>query len=71
MKREYDVTVEEGEDGYRIGRVPSLPGCHTQSKTLEELLERMEEAIELVVEDLDDGEPVNDPMFVGAYRVAV
>ncbi len=71
MKREYTVIVEQGEDGYLIGRVPSLPGCHTQGKTLDQLLQRMKEAIELVLEDMDDDRPANDPEFIGAHRVAV
>ena len=71
MKHEYTAIVEQGEDGYLIGRVPSLPGCATQGKTLEELLERMKEAIQLVLEDLDEDEPANDPVFIGAHRVAV
>ena len=71
VKHEYTVIVEQGEDGYLIGRVPSLPGCHTQGRTLEELLERMKEAIELVLEDADEVQPMNDPVFIGAHRVAV
>lgn len=46
MKREMHVVIERDEEGWLIGSVPSLPGCHTQARTLDELAERMQEAIE-------------------------
>ena len=51
MKREYTVIVEQGENGYLIGSVPALPGCHTQGRSLGELLDHMKEAIELVFDE--------------------
>jgi hypothetical protein len=33
MKKEFNVIIEEGEDGYYISEVIELPGCHTQAKT--------------------------------------
>ena len=47
---EFIVVIERDEDGYLVGSVPSLHGCHTQAKTMDELLERMEEAIQLCLE---------------------
>ena len=47
MKCEFEVIIEKDKDGYYIGSVKELPGCHTQAKTLEELNKRMIEAIEL------------------------
>jgi predicted RNase H-like HicB family nuclease len=38
------------EDGYYVGSVPELPGCHTQAQTLKTLMERIREAIELYLE---------------------
>jgi len=46
----FTIIVEKGEDGYLIGEAVELPGCHTQGKTLDQLLERMKEAIELYLE---------------------
>ena len=46
-KRQFNVIVERDEDGYFVGSVPSLPGCHTQAKTLPELNKRIREAISL------------------------
>jgi antitoxin HicB len=41
----YKVLVRKGEDGWYIASVPSLPGCHTQGKTIEEALDNAEEAV--------------------------
>jgi predicted RNase H-like HicB family nuclease len=52
--REFTVLVERGEDGMLIGTVPQLPGCHTQGRSLDQLMERVREAIELVLQDAAD-----------------
>jgi predicted RNase H-like HicB family nuclease len=41
------VIIEKDEDGYYAASVPELPGCHTQAKTLDELMKRVREAVEL------------------------
>ena len=59
MKREFTVVIERDEDGYFIGTVPQLKGCHTQAKSLDELMERMKEAVSLCLEaegELEEGE---------------
>ena len=50
MSAEYTVVIEKGEDGYYVGSVPALPGCHTQAKSIDQLLERLREAITLWLE---------------------
>ena len=50
MKREFNLIIEQDEDGYYIASVPELPGCHTQAKSLDKLNERIIEAIELYIE---------------------
>ncbi len=47
----YTIIVEKGKDGYYIGEALELPGCHTQGKTVEQLMDRMKEAISLYVEE--------------------
>jgi predicted RNase H-like HicB family nuclease len=46
----FAVVVEKDEDGYYVASVPELPGCHTQAKTLDELMRRIGEAIEVYLE---------------------
>ncbi len=69
MMREFDVVVEWDEDGYYVASVPGLCGCHTQAKSLDELVSRIKEAIELCLEV--KGEPAEDLEFVGVQRVRV
>ena len=47
MGTEYTMVIEKDEDGYFVGRVPALPGCHTQGVSIDQLLERMQGAIAL------------------------
>ncbi len=49
-KHKFNVVIEKDEDGYYIASVPSLPGCHTQARDLNELMKRVKEAIELYLE---------------------
>ncbi|MCR6623594.1 MAG: type II toxin-antitoxin system HicB family antitoxin [archaeon YNP-LCB-024-027] len=50
VKLRFGVVIEKDEDGYYVAYVPELPGCHTQARTLDELLERIKEAVELYLE---------------------
>ena len=45
MPKKYTVIIEEGEDGWYVSEVVGLPGCHTQGKTIDQLMERTKEAI--------------------------
>jgi predicted RNase H-like HicB family nuclease len=46
MSRDYNVVIERDAEGYYVASVPALPGCHTQGRSEEEVLERIREAIE-------------------------
>ncbi|BAZ86611.1 type II toxin-antitoxin system HicB family antitoxin [Dolichospermum compactum] len=50
MSREFNVIIERDADGYFVASVPNIHGCHTQAKSLDELMERVREAIELCLE---------------------
>ena len=41
MSREFNVIIERDAEGYYVGSVPSLNGCHTQAKSLDELVTRI------------------------------
>jgi predicted RNase H-like HicB family nuclease len=71
MRKEFTVIIEQDEDGIYVASVPELEGCHTQAKTLDELRERIREAIQLYLEvesDLINEVPLE---FVGIQKVAV
>ena len=48
---------EQDEDGIYVATVPSLKGCHTQARTLVELIPRVREAIQLCLETQTLDEP--------------
>ena len=47
MRNEFNIIIEQGADGYLLSEVIELPGCHTQAKTLDELIKRTKKAITL------------------------
>ena len=48
---QFDVVVEKDSEGYFVATVPALHGCHTQANSLDQLMERIKEAIELCLEE--------------------
>lgn len=67
MTQEFSVVIEKDEDGYYVASVPALRGCHTQARSLDALMKRIKEAIELCLE-------VEEPSaneFIGVQRVAI
>lgn len=69
MKKEFNVIIEKDEEGFYIASVPELKGCHTQAKSLDVLMQRTKEAIELCLED--QTEKVYPVDFVGVQKVTV
>ncbi len=66
---DFTVIIEQDEDGVYVANVPELVGCHTQGKTLQEVLERINEAIEVCLEG--DKEEINPMTFVGIQKIRV
>lgn len=52
-----------------VASVPELRGCHTHAKSLDVLMKRIEEAIELCLEV--EEEQIKVPRFVGIQRITV
>ena len=69
VERSFDVVIERDEDGLYVASVPSLPGCHTQAPSMDSLMVRIREAIELYLEA--EGEPPAKLEFVGVQRVII
>ncbi len=67
-KYEFTLIIEKDEDGIFIGSVPQLKGCHTQARTIDELLKRIKEAIELCIEVEKD---IEKNEFVGIQKIEV
>ncbi len=73
MARQFDVVIERDPDGTYVASVPQLPGCLTQAPTLDELMARVQEAVELYLEVLTAEEAAEMPelQFVGVQRITV
>jgi len=70
MRREFDVLIERDSEGYYVATVPGLHGCHTQARSLDDLMQRVREAVELCLE-VEGGSAGASLDFVGVQRIAV
>jgi predicted RNase H-like HicB family nuclease len=69
VRREFSIIIERDEEGYYVATVPELHGCHTQAKSLDTLLKRVREAIDLCLEV--QGDLPKSSQFVGVQRILV
>ena len=69
MAKEVSVIIEQDTEGYYVASVPALRGCHSQAKSLDELMVRIREAVELCLEV--QGESVERLDFIGVQRITV
>ncbi|MEK7275684.1 MAG: type II toxin-antitoxin system HicB family antitoxin [Candidatus Desantisbacteria bacterium] len=69
MARAFNVVIERDSEGYYVASVPELQGCYTQAKSLDTLMKRIQEAIELCVEV--GSETILPQEFIGVQRVWV
>ncbi|MBU2099926.1 type II toxin-antitoxin system HicB family antitoxin [Candidatus Micrarchaeota archaeon] len=71
-KKVFTVVIERDEEGWLVADVPELQGCHTQAKSMDQLIERVKEVIELCLEDLEEEkEEIPKSSFVGIQRIEV
>ena len=69
MPRQFDIVIERDAEGFYVASVPQLRGCHTQGRSLDAVMERIRESIELCLEV--EGETGEALEFVGIQRVTV
>jgi predicted RNase H-like HicB family nuclease len=69
MKKEFSVIIEQDSESNYVATVPALRGCHTQAKSLDEVMVRIREAIELCLEV--QGEDVEELDFIGVQKVVL
>jgi predicted RNase H-like HicB family nuclease len=70
VRREFSVVIERDAEGYYVASVPELRGCHSQARSLDKLLSRIREAIELCLE-VEQSNVGESSEFIGVQRVAV
>lgn len=72
--KSYQFTAQiekDKETGLYIGRVPNLPGAHSQGATLDELQENLKEVVALCLEELTADELNDLGEFVGFQQISV
>ncbi len=69
MPLQFDVVIERDSEGFYVASVPQVVGCHTQGRSLDEVMARVREALELCLEV--EGAPEPELEFVGIQRVTI
>ena len=69
MTNKFTVIIEKDEEGWLVSEVVELPGCHTQGKTMDQLLERTKEAIQAYLGTKE--KPKISEKFVGVQQIEV
>lgn len=69
LRREFSIIIERDEAGYYLATVPELYGCHTQAKSLDTLMKRIREAIDVCLEV--EGNLPKSSQFIGVQRILV
>ena len=68
MHHHVPVIIEQDEDEIFIVSAPTLQGCHSYGRTIDEAMENIKEAIALCLEDEPAGSPSR---FVGVRDLEV
>jgi predicted RNase H-like HicB family nuclease len=69
MANKYTIIIERDEDGWYVSEVVELPGCHTQAKSIDQLLQRTKEAIKAYLKN--EEKPDFSESFVGVQQIEV
>ncbi len=64
MVKKYTIIVEKDEEGWLVSEVIGLPGCHTQAKDMNQLLERTKEAIRAYLKTEEEPELIKEDILV-------
>ncbi len=65
----YNIIIEKDKDGWYVSEVIGLPGCHTQAKTMDQLIERTKEAIKAYKVDTKSKEEISS--FIAVQQIKV
>ena len=65
----FTVLIEQDEDGIYVAKVPDISGCYTQGKTVEQVMERIKEAIQVCLES--EIEEIMPMKFIGVQQLEV
>lgn len=65
---DFTLIIEKAEDGKLIGSIVELPGCYSEGKNIEDLIQNIKEAINLY---LETEKPEQLTEFIGIQKVTV
>ena len=65
------VIHKDKESGMYFGIFPSVHGAHTEAETIDELQVKLQEVLELCLEEMDAEEIELLPEFTGNIQIAV
>ena len=65
----FTILIEQDEDGIYIAKVPDIAGCYTQGNSVEQVMERIKEAIQVCLEA--DWKEIQPMKFVGVQQLEV
>jgi len=68
-KHNFSVIIEQDEDGIFVAKVPDIPGCYTQGKTIQQVMERIREAIQVCLES--EKREIRPLKFIGLQQIEV
>ena len=63
--------IKDKEINQYIGIVPGVPGAHSQASSLDELQLKLQDVLQLCVQEMTDEELNNLPDFVGYQEISV
>ncbi len=64
---EFHVIIEKDEEGWYVASIPEVQGCYTQGKTIQQVLERIKEALEVCLRA--DGGDIKPMKFIGIQKI--
>ncbi|MFA5793310.1 MAG: type II toxin-antitoxin system HicB family antitoxin [Candidatus Gracilibacteria bacterium] len=65
----FTVYIEQDEDGMFVGSIPSIPSCHAEGKTQEEMLKNLSQVLKLCIRNIDNKEEVEKHHFIGIQNL--
>jgi len=69
VTQDFSVIIERDTEGFYVATVPGLRGCHTQARSLDELMGRVKEAIQVCLEA--EGDEVVPLDFIGILKITL
>lgn len=66
--KQFTVYIEQDEDGVFIGSIPSIPACHAEGKTQEEMLQNLLEVAKLCLRNVDKKD-IQKTKFIGIQNL--